>query len=233
MADLSTFPITRRWPAANPDILQLYSINSPNGVKVSIMLEEVGLPYEPHLVLITDNETWTPEFLSLNPNGKIPAIIDPNGPDGRPIALFESGAILTYLADKTGMLLPPSGARRYETLQWVFWQVGHIGPFFGQVGFFHKFAGRQWEDKRPLKRFADEFETAARRARSATAGPRLGNGRLFDRRHCLARLGPEPDRLLRSGRAGRLCIDDERSGLAGARACPPGRAARASDPSKD
>ena len=155
MTDLSSFRIDRRWPAQNPDILQLYSINSPNGVKVSIMLEEIGLPYEPHLVLINENETWTPEFLSLNPNGKIPAIIDPNGPDGQPIALFESGAILTYLADKTGMLLP-DGARRYETLQWVFWQVGHVGPMFGQVGFFHKFAGSKWEDKRPLQRFADE-----------------------------------------------------------------------------
>jgi GST-like protein len=156
MTDLSSFPINGRWPAQNPDILQLYSINSPNGVKVSIMLEETGLPYEPHLVVIGEQESWTPEFLSLNPNGKIPAIIDPNGPDGKPLALFESGAILTYLADKTGMFLPKGGARRYETLQWVFWQVGHIGPFFGQVGFFHKFAGRHWEDKRPLKRFADE-----------------------------------------------------------------------------
>ena len=155
MADLSAFPISGRWPAKNPDILQLYSINSPNGVKVSIMLEETGLAYEPHLVDIRENESWTPEFLSLNPNGKIPAIIDPNGPDGEPIALFESGAILEYLADKTGKFLP-DGARRYETLQWVFWQVGHVGPFFGQVGFFHKFAGREWEDKRPLKRFADE-----------------------------------------------------------------------------
>ena len=155
MADLSAYPITSRWPAENPGILQLYSINSPNGVKASIMLEETGLPYEPHLVVIGDNESWTPEFLSLNPNGKIPAIIDPSGPDGKPLALFESGAILTYLADKTGMFLP-AGARRYETLQWVFWQVGHIGPFFGQVGFFHKFAGRHWEDKRPLQRYADE-----------------------------------------------------------------------------
>ena len=161
MADLSSFPITRRWPAQDPGILQLYSINSPNGVKASIMLEETGLPYEPHLVLIGENESWTPEFLSLNPNGKIPAIIDPNGPDGGPFALFESGAILTYLADKTGMLLP-GGARRYETLQWVFWQVGHVGPFFGQVGFFHKFAGSQWEDKRPLTRFADESKRLLR-----------------------------------------------------------------------
>ncbi len=155
MADLSIFPITTRWPAENLDILQLYSINSPNGVKASIMLEETALPYEPHLVVIGDGESWTPEFLSLNPNGKIPAIIDPNGPGGKPLALFESGAILVYLAEKTGMFLP-DGARRYETMQWVFWQVGHIGPMFGQVGFFHKFAGRHFEDKRPLKRYADE-----------------------------------------------------------------------------
>lgn len=155
MTDLSEFPITRRWPAENPEILQLYSINSPNGVKASIMLEETGLPYEPHLVVIGDSESRTPEFLSLNPNGKIPAIIDPDGPGGQPLGLFESGAILVYLAEKAGKFLP-DGARRYETLQWVFWQVGHVGPFFGQVGFFHKFAGRHWEDKRPLKRFADE-----------------------------------------------------------------------------
>jgi GSH-dependent disulfide-bond oxidoreductase len=155
MADLSAFPITHRWPVQNPDILQLFSLNTPNGVKASIMLEETGLPYEPHLIDIGKNESWTPEFLSLNPNGKIPAIIDPHGPDGKPIGLAESGAILIYLADKAGMLLP-GGAKRYETIQWVMWQMGHIGPFFGQVGFFHKFAGREWEDKRPLKRFVDE-----------------------------------------------------------------------------
>ena len=155
MADLSAFPITRKWPAEHPDRIQLYSLNTPNGVKASIMLEETGLPYEPHLIDIGKNESWTPEFLSLNPNGKIPAIIDPEAPDGKPFGLAESGAILIYLADKTGMLLP-GGARRYETVQWVMWQMGHIGPFFGQVGFFHKFAGREWEDKRPLKRFVDE-----------------------------------------------------------------------------
>ena len=155
MADLSSFPITRRWPAQNPDVLQLYSLNTPNGVKASIMLEETDLPYEPHLVEIGKGESWTPEFLSLNPNGKIPAIIDPNGPDGQPLGLAESGAILIYLADKTGQLLP-SGNRRYETIQWVMWQMGHVGPMFGQVGFFYKFAGREWEDKRPLQRYADE-----------------------------------------------------------------------------
>jgi GSH-dependent disulfide-bond oxidoreductase len=155
MADLSSFPITRRWPAEHPDQLQLYSLNTPNGVKVSIMLEEIGLPYEPHLVDLGKSESWTEEFLSLNPNGKIPAIIDPDGPDGRPLGLAESGAILIYLADKAGKLLP-AGGRRYETIQWVMWQMGHVGPMFGQVGFFHKFAGRQWEDKRPLQRYADE-----------------------------------------------------------------------------
>ena len=155
MSDLSDFPITRRWPAQHPDRLQLYSLNTPNGVKVSIMLEEVGLPYEPHLIDIAADESWTPEFLSLNSNGKIPAIIDPDGPGGKPLGLAESGAILIYLADKTGQLLD-EGARRYETIQWVMWQMGHVGPMFGQVGFFHKFAGREWEDKRPLQRYADE-----------------------------------------------------------------------------
>jgi GST-like protein len=156
MTDLSAFPVTARWPARHPDRLQLYSLNTPNGVKVSIMLEETGLPYEAHLVDIGANESWTPEFLSLNPNGKIPAIIDPDGPGGRPLALFESGAILLYLAEKTGKLLPQDPAARYETLQWVFFQVGAIGPMFGQLGYFHKFAGREIADKRPLERYRDE-----------------------------------------------------------------------------
>jgi GST-like protein len=156
MADLSQFPITRRWPAEHPELLQLYSLNTPNGVKVSIMLEETGLPYEPHLVDITKNETWTPEFLSLNPNGKIPAILDPDGPGGKPLALFESGAILLYLAEKTGQLLPADPARRWETIQWVFFQMAAIGPMFGQVGYFNRFAGKAIEDKRPLERYVAE-----------------------------------------------------------------------------
>ncbi|HEX8621700.1 MAG TPA: glutathione S-transferase N-terminal domain-containing protein [Allosphingosinicella sp.] len=156
MTDLSQFPIARRWPAEHPDRLQLYSLNTPNGVKVSIMLEETGLPYEPHLVDITKNETWTPEFLSLNPNGKIPAILDPDGPGGKPLALFESGAILLYLADKTGQLIPADPARRWETIQWVFFQMAAIGPMFGQLGFFNKFAGKAIEDKRPLQRYVGE-----------------------------------------------------------------------------
>jgi GST-like protein len=156
MTDLSAFPITARWPAQHPDRLQLYSLNTPNGVKVSIMLEEIGLPYEPHLVDIGKDESHTPEFLSLNPNGKIPAIIDPDGPGGKPLALFESGAILVYLADKTGQLIPADPAGRYETLQWVMFQMGGIGPMFGQVGFFNKFAGKAFEDKRPLERYVAE-----------------------------------------------------------------------------
>ncbi len=156
MADLSAFPITARWPAQHPDRLQLYSTPTPNGVKVGIMLEEIGLPYEPHFINIGDNESWTREYLSLNPNGKIPAIIDPDGPGGEPLGLFESGAILIYLAEKTGRLLPADPALRHQTIQWVMWQMGGVGPMFGQVGFFHKFAGREWEDKRPLQRYAAE-----------------------------------------------------------------------------
>jgi len=157
MPDLSAFPIAKRWPAQHPDRLQLYSFPTPNGVKISIALEEIGdLPYEPHMVNIGKNESWTPEFLALNPNGKIPAIVDPNGPDGKPLGLFESGAILLYLAEKTGKLIPADAAGRWETIQWVFFQMAGIGPIFGQVGYFHKFAGREIEDKRPLERYRDE-----------------------------------------------------------------------------
>jgi GST-like protein len=158
MKDLSAFPITSRWPAAHPDRLQLYSLPTPNGVKVSIALEEIGLPYEVHRIDIGSNETWTPEFLSLNPNGKIPAIVDPDGPGGAPLALFESGAILLYLAEKTGKLLPPDPAQRYETIQWVFFQMAAVGPMFGQLGYFHKFAGREIDDKRPHERYRAESE---------------------------------------------------------------------------
>lgn len=156
MTDLSAFPITRRWPAAFPDRVQYYGLPTPNGVKVSIMLEETGLPYEAHLVDFAKNDQKTPEFLSLNPNGKIPAILDPDGPDGAPLTLFESGAILIYLGEKTGKFLPVDPARRWEAVQWVMFQMGGVGPMFGQLGFFHKFAGREWEDKRPLQRYVDE-----------------------------------------------------------------------------
>jgi GST-like protein len=156
MLDPAKFPITRKWPAAHPDRVQLYSLNTPNGVKVSIMLEETGLPYEPHLVRFDAGEQKSPEFLALNPYGKIPAILDPNGPGGKPLALFESGAILIYLADKCGRFLAPSSVARYETLQWLMFQMAGIGPMFGQVGFFHKFAGREYEDKRPRDRYVAE-----------------------------------------------------------------------------
>ncbi len=156
MADLSAFPITRKWPAEHPDRIQLYSLPTPNGVKVSIALEELGLPYEPHLVSFETNDQTSPEFLSLNPNNKIPAILDPDGPGGKPLALFESGAILVYLADKTGKLVPEDAAARYETIQWLMWQMGGVGPMFGQLGFFHKFAGKDYEDKRPRDRYVAE-----------------------------------------------------------------------------
>lgn len=156
MTDLSAFPITRKWPAKQPELLQLYSLATPNGVKVSIMLEEIGLAYEVHKVSFETNDQLTPEFISLSANNKIPAILDPNGPGGEPLALFESGAILVYLAEKSGQLLSADPAQRYETLQWLMFQMGGIGPMFGQVGFFHKFAGKAYEDKRPRDRYVAE-----------------------------------------------------------------------------
>jgi GST-like protein len=156
LKDLSVFPVTKKWPAQFPERIQLYSLPTPNGVKASIMLEETGLPYEPHTVNFGSNDQLTPEFLSINPNNKIPAILDPEGPGGKPLALFESGAILIYLADKTGMFLPEHGQARYETLQWLMFQMGGVGPMFGQLGFFHKFAGKDYEDKRPRDRYVDE-----------------------------------------------------------------------------
>ena len=156
MTQLSDFAITRKWPAQRPDVLQLYSLPTPNGVKISIALEETGLPYEVHTVSFASNDQMSPEFMSLNPNNKIPAIIDPNGPGDRPLALFESGAILIYLADKTGQLMSADAARRYETIQWLMFQMGGIGPMFGQLGFFNKFAGKDYEDKRPRDRYVAE-----------------------------------------------------------------------------
>jgi len=156
LSDLSGFAITRRWPAQHPDRIQLYSLPTPNGVKVSIMLEETGLPYEPHLVSFDSSEQKSPEFLALNPNGKIPAILDPKGPGGKPLPLFESGAILVYLADKSRLFLSQDAANRYETIQWLMFQMSGVGPMFGQVGFFHKFAGKEFPDKRPLDRYVNE-----------------------------------------------------------------------------
>ena len=158
MSDLSAFAITKKWPAQYPERIQLYSLPTPNGVKVSVMLEETGLPYEPHLVRFDANEQLSPEFLSLNPNNKIPAILDPDGPGGKPLPLFESGAILIYLADKAQRFVPREPAARYETLQWLMFQMGGVGPMFGQVGFFNKFAGKDFEDKRPRDRYVGEAQ---------------------------------------------------------------------------
>jgi GSH-dependent disulfide-bond oxidoreductase len=152
MNALDSFRVTQKWPPQHPERLQLYSLPTPNGVKVSIMLEEIGLPYESHKVSFDTNDQFSPEFLSLNPNNKIPAIIDPDGPEGKPLALFESGAILVYLAEKSGKLLE----KRYETIQWLMFQMGGVGPMFGQLGFFHKFAGKEFEDKRPRDRYVAE-----------------------------------------------------------------------------
>jgi GSH-dependent disulfide-bond oxidoreductase len=171
LSDLSAFPITRKWPARDPGRIQLYSLPTPNGVKVSVMLEETGLPYEPHRVSFETNDQKSPEFLSLNPYGKIPAILDPGGPGGKPIALFESGAILIYLADKAGKFMPQDAAARCETIQWLMFQMGGVGPMFGQLGFFHRFAGKDYEDKRPRDRYVAE----SRRLLDVL------NGRLADR----------------------------------------------------
>ncbi|MBW7931812.1 MAG: glutathione S-transferase N-terminal domain-containing protein [Gammaproteobacteria bacterium] len=156
MHELDGFPITRKWPARHPDRLQLYSLNTPNGIKVSVMLEELGLPYEAHVVSFEANDQFSPEFLSLNPNNKIPAILDPDGPGGKPMGLFESGAILVYLAEKSGRLLPAEAVQRYQALQWLMFQMGGVGPMFGQLGFFHKYAGREFADKRPRDRYVNE-----------------------------------------------------------------------------
>ena len=155
-SDLASFAVTQKWPARHPERLQLYSAPTPNGAKVAILLEEVGLPYEPHLVVFAEKDQMSPAFLSVGPNNKIPAILDPNGPGGRPLALFESGAILVYLAEKTGQLLSTDAAQRYQTLQWLMFQMAGIGPMFGQIGFFKKFGGKDFEDKRPLQRYLAE-----------------------------------------------------------------------------
>ncbi|WP_434775065.1 glutathione S-transferase N-terminal domain-containing protein [Pseudomonas oryzihabitans] len=156
MTDLSRFPITQRWPARHPERLQLYSLPTPNGVKVAILLEELGLPYEVHRIDFGQDDQHTAEFLSLSPNNKIPAILDPDGPGGEPLGLFESGAILLYLAEKTGRLLPQEPARRYQAIQWLMFQMGGIGPMFGQLGFFTTFAGKDIEDPRPRERYVAE-----------------------------------------------------------------------------
>ena len=188
MTDLSAYPITRKWPAQHPDRLQLYSLPTPNGVKVSILLEETGLPYEPHLVRFEADDQLSPEFLSLNPNNKIPAIIDPQGPGGRPLALFESGAILLYLAEKTRQCLAQDPALRYQTIQWLMFQMGGIGPMFGQLGFFNKFAGKDYEDKRPR----DRYVTESRRLLAVLDGQLRGRDWIMGAQYSIADIATFP-----------------------------------------
>lgn len=156
MTKIAKFPIEKHWPTQYPDRIQLYSFATPNGVKVSSALEEMELPYEAHFVDLGPKGTQSAAFLEFNPNRKIPAIIDPNGPNGKPLVLFESGAILAYLAEKSGKLLPSDPALRYKTLEWVFFQTSHIGPTIGQLGWAYLYDGKEMEDKRPLNRFRDE-----------------------------------------------------------------------------
>ncbi len=231
MPSITDFPITARWPALHPDRLQLYSLPTPNGVKVSIMLEEIGLPYEPHLVSFETQDQMSPAFLSLNPNNKIPAILDPDGPGGRPLALFESGAILIYLAEKTGRLLSSDAARRYETIQWLMFQMAGIGPMFGQLGFFHKFAGKDYDDKRPRDRYVTESRRLLAVLERATRRPDVARRRrLLDRRHRDLPVGQQPLRLLRGGGPRRpQRLSGGGSGAAGVRG-PARRRARPEDP---
>ena len=188
MTDLAAFPITTKWPAQFPDWIQLYSLPTPNGVKVSIMLEEIGLPYEAHRVSFETEDQLSAQFLSLNPNNKIPAILDPHGPGDQPLALFESGAILIYLADKSGQLLAQESAARYETIQWLMWQMGGVGPMFGQVGFFNKFGGKDFEDKRPRDRYVDE----AKRLLGVLEGRLEGRDWIMGERYTIADIAVFP-----------------------------------------
>lgn len=170
MTDLSTLPIARRWRIEDPGKLQLFSFPTPNGQKASIMLEEIGLPYEAHRVTLKDADVRSPEFLSLNPNSKIPAILDPEGPGGRPLRLWESGAILLYLAEKAGTLLGRSEADRWRVVQWVMWQMGGVGPMFGQFNWAVRYAGREIEDPRVRERFAGEARRLLRVLEGALEG---------------------------------------------------------------
>lgn len=198
LATFASFPVSLRWPARHPERLQLYSLTTPNGVKVSIMLEAIGMPYEAHRVSFDGDQQKTPEFLSINPNGKIPAILDPDGPGGQPLALFESGAILLYLAEKSGQMLPRDAARRHETLQWLMFQMSGIWPVFGQAGFFHKFAGRPFEDKRPRDRYVEDVQPVVAGTRPALGRSPLDHGRrVHHRRHRNNSVDRQSRRLLR------------------------------------
>ena len=221
-------PIFARWPAQRPDRLQLFSAPTPNAVKVGIMLEDTSLAYEPHRIDIMADESHDSAFLALNPNGKIPAIYDPDGPSGTPLALFESGAILLYLADKTGQLISADPNTRYETIQWVMWQIGGVGPMFGQVGFFNKFAGKAYEDRRPRDRYAIE----SARLLGVLDERLVGRDWVMGGDYSIADISllgwvRNPDRLLRSARDRLLRPPSSCAGAARPRPRASGGAARA------
>jgi glutathione S-transferase len=140
--------------------IQLYSLATPNGMKVGIALEEMGYEYDAHTINIMKNEQFTPEFIAINPNSKIPALVDPNGPDEKPINIMESGAILMYLAEKKrdGKFLSNDPRLKWETIQWLFFQMGGIGPMFGQFGHFFKWAKDKCLDPYPVERYATEVK---------------------------------------------------------------------------
>jgi GST-like protein len=146
----------KRWPPTMPDAIQLYSLNTPNGQKVSVCLEEMGLSYDAHVINIMKNDQLDPDYLRLSPNGKIPAILDPNGPEGEPLILMESIVILQYLADKTGLLFPRTYRARMDAQQWLVFQAAHIGPMFGQFGHFHVFAKGKTTDNYAQERYTAE-----------------------------------------------------------------------------
>lgn len=153
---MSGSPFPSRWAPRNPDIIQLYSMNTANGQKVSVCLEEMGLDYEAHLVNFRLGEQLEPEYLLINPNGKIPCLIDPHGPDDKPIALMESIVILIYLADLTDLLLPKDYRSRLEHLQWLSFQAAHIGPMFGQFGHFYVYSDDRERDAYAIDRYTKE-----------------------------------------------------------------------------
>lgn len=138
--------------------IQLYSLATPNGQKVSVALEEMQIPYESHTIDIMKGDQFTPEFIKINPNSKIPAIVDPQSADGKPLAIMESGAILIYLARKSGKFLPEDPRLQSETLQWLFFQVGGVGPMFGQFGHFFKYAKDKCDHPYPVERYQKESQ---------------------------------------------------------------------------
>jgi GSH-dependent disulfide-bond oxidoreductase len=153
---MTTLWFPSRWPAQDPDLIQLYTMNTPNGQKVSICLEEMGLAYEPHTINISKNDQFDPDYVKLSPNSKIPTLLDPHGPEGQPTYLMESNVILQYLADKSGQFFPRTYRARFDALQWLTFQASHIGPMFGQFGHFYLFAKDKTSDHYAKERYLTE-----------------------------------------------------------------------------